>query len=107
GPPQRDPVLLPAERAERVTPGVLDLDDVRAEVGEQGADDGAGEQDRRVDDLEAGERTWACVVLVGQAGLLPARHASRERAHPPAWTHSVGEGQSIVNVVRRLSRESA
>ena len=34
-PPQRDAVLLPAERPQRVAARVLDLDDVGAEVGEQ------------------------------------------------------------------------
>ena len=67
-PPQRDAILLPAERPERVTLGVLDLDDVRAEIREQGPDDRAREQHCGIDDLEPASVLAALAVLGGLHG---------------------------------------
>ena len=61
-PPERHAVLLPAERPERVPSGMLDLDDVGAEVGEQRADDRASEQDGGVDDAQSLERSVRLLV---------------------------------------------
>ena len=74
-PPQRHPVrLLPAPLPHRVAlPGLLDLDDLRAEVAEQLAAERAGEQLAELGDpqvLQGRSSVWPRVGLVGHRHLV-------------------------------------
>ena len=65
GPPERDPVLLPAEASQVVAARVLDLDHIRAVVGEQRGRDRPGEDGGRVHYLDR-----------RQGGGVAVRHGS-------------------------------
>ena len=92
-PPQRDAVLLPAQRPQGVAARVLDLDDVGPEVGEQRPDDRPREEHAGVDDAQSLERT-------GRLGRsVPGAFPPRARSHPP----HAGSAPRRWNTNKRLS----
>ena len=82
GPPQRHAILLPTQRPQGIPLGMLDLDDVSAEVTQERPDDGPSEEHGRIDDLESGQRPIRALVGSFHTASLAGEQSIVNRPDP-------------------------